>query len=134
MSECVDHGRTGTYANVYSAKHGKSIGLHRLVLADKLGVDVLELDGVVMHSCDNKRCVNPMHLSLATQLQNGTDAYKRGWMTILSGASHPATKLTDEQMDIVMSSTKGARTLGRELGVSHSIISRIRNGKGRAAQ
>lgn len=32
----------------------------------------------VMHSCDNKGCVNPAHLSIGTALENFRDAVKRG--------------------------------------------------------
>lgn len=33
---------------------------------------------VVMHSCDNKQCVNPKHLSTGTQHQNMLDAHSKG--------------------------------------------------------
>jgi hypothetical protein len=33
---------------------------------------------VVMHSCDNRKCVNPLHLSIGTQSQNMKDASLRG--------------------------------------------------------
>lgn len=32
----------------------------------------------VLHSCDNKRCVNPAHLSLGTCSQNAKEAVARG--------------------------------------------------------
>ena len=134
-SSCIEHGyRTPGYANVYSKKHGKSYGLHRLILAHKLSVDVTELKGVAMHTCDNKRCVNPDHIQLGSQSQNVKDAYSRGLNKAATGESHHRAKLTDSQIEYVLSSALGPRALGRELGVSHSIISRVRNGKARASQ
>jgi tRNA splicing ligase len=136
MTDCVDHGKKSRqgYVNVWSPRHKKNFGLHRLVLAEKLNVDVMELNGVTLHSCDNKRCVNPEHLSLGSQSSNVKDAYSRGLAAAPSGEAHGASKLSDSQVAYVLRSTKGVRELGRELGVSHSIVSRIRNGKGRVAQ
>ena len=34
--------------------------------------------GVIMHSCDNRRCVNPKHLSAGSQAQNLEDAKQKG--------------------------------------------------------
>jgi len=31
----------------------------------------------ILHSCDNKRCVNPHHLSVGTDLQNRKDFYNK---------------------------------------------------------
>lgn len=135
QSDCIDHGYgSDGYANVYSKKHKRNFGLHRLVLAEKLGVDVVDMKGVALHTCDNKRCINPEHLELGTQRQNVNDAIERGLKVPKSGEAHPCTKLTDAQVDYVLNSTLGVRALGRELGVSHSIISRLRNGKARASQ
>lgn len=33
---------------------------------------------VVMHTCDNRKCVNPEHLKIATQLENVRDSIKKG--------------------------------------------------------
>lgn len=38
--------------------------------------------GVVMHTCDNRKCVNPAHLNAGTQRDNIHDSIKKGrWMT-----------------------------------------------------
>lgn len=34
--------------------------------------------GIVMHSCDNRACINPRHLSCGTQLDNIRDMDRKG--------------------------------------------------------
>lgn len=51
---------------------------------------------VVMHSCDNRACVNPFHLSLGTQSENMKDCSKRCRMNTVKGADHQSSVLTDE--------------------------------------
>lgn len=33
---------------------------------------------IVMHTCDNRKCVNPSHLSISTQLENIRDSVRKG--------------------------------------------------------
>ena len=82
----------------------------------------LDIDGlVVMHSCDNKRCINPAHLSFGTDAQNIQDAIKHGlW-------SH--SKLTEEQVRSIRSGVLSSRETAKIFGVSQSRISQIRSGK-----
>ena len=56
---------------------GKTIGAHRI--SHFLGTGFLNGKGlVVMHSCDNPSCVNPKHLSVATQSENIRDCVSKG--------------------------------------------------------
>ncbi len=50
---------------------------------------------LVLHSCDNPRCVEPSHLTAGTQLQNRRDAVARG--RVPAGEKHSQAKLTEEQ-------------------------------------
>ena len=50
---CIDHGRCGT-RQVYNKQQ------HRRVLEAKLGRALVRGE-VAMHTCDNKRCINPEH-------------------------------------------------------------------------
>lgn len=58
------------------AFRGRTFIAHRLAYALMSG-DVPE-QAVVLHSCDNKRCVFPEHLSLGDQKENARQAVERG--------------------------------------------------------
>lgn len=51
---------------------------HRWSYATAHGLDVLKMDGIVRHTCDNPPCVNPAHLLIGTQADNMQDMRLRG--------------------------------------------------------
>jgi len=51
---------------------------------------------MVLHKCDNRKCVNPNHLYLGTHKENMQDAYNR--MTMSRGEQHHNAKLTKEKV------------------------------------
>ena len=66
---------------------GKYHGAHRVAWA--LDKDRSIPEGlVVMHSCDNRPCVNPRHLSLGTTLDNIADMHKKGRAMPPRGEEH----------------------------------------------
>ena len=66
--------------------NGKAVYAHRIIMNAKPGE-------VVMHLCDNPRCVNPEHLKLGTAKENSEDMVKKGRSA--KGEMCPASKLTD---------------------------------------
>lgn len=85
---------------------------------------------VVMHSCDNPRCVNPDHLSLGTQSDNLSDAARKGRLL----KSRPwLQKITDEQVREIRQSPEKSIRLAERFGVSLACISAIRSGRSRKA-
>lgn len=93
---------------------------HRAVPANKL----------VMHSCDNKWCCNPKHLSVGTDLDNSRDASVKGRM-------HPGERtfgaiLTEAKVRHIRSlaeSGLGSNAIGRKLGVHRRTVADVVNGK-----
>lgn len=57
-------------------------------------------DLVVMHTCDNRKCCNPAHLRLGTQLENIQDCTRKGRRrpTGVKGEKHRKAKLVDAQV------------------------------------
>lgn len=53
-----------------------SEGAHRV--SYKLNKGPIPSNKIVMHTCDNRRCVNPAHLRLGTKLENTHDMMRKG--------------------------------------------------------
>jgi hypothetical protein len=86
---------------------------------------------VVMHSCDNRLCINPAHLSLGNQRANTADMLAKGRGNKASGEAHGLAKLSNAQRDEIYRRytpyQRGNSTcaLAREFGVRQSTIYRI---------
>ncbi len=94
----------------------------------------LKFDGLVLHCCDNSKCVRPSHLELGDYAKNNKDAYLRGRRipSAMVGIKNPNAKLSLE--DVVLIKTliaegKNNKQIAGLFAVGHSMISRIRLGK-----
>lgn len=84
----------------------------------------------VLHSCDNKLCVNPNHLFLGTNADNMADKKKKGLQ--MKGEEIPTSKLTALQViQIRELRSKGhsQTKIAKLFGVTQSNVSNIINGK-----
>lgn len=75
MLECIRCSgalNSSGYGSAYL--QGQRVGAHVKAHAIAAGLSIEALAGkVVMHSCDNRWCINPAHLSLGTQKENLKD-------------------------------------------------------------
>lgn len=85
---------------------------------------------LVQHSCDNKWCVNPDHLSLGTDKTNSDDKHRKGRANLESRKfpPHPTRKLTVEQAAAIRRTTEPARITARRFGIDAAVVQRIRAG------
>jgi hypothetical protein len=90
----------------------------------------------VLHTCDNRKCVNPYHLRLDTHKNNIQDKILKDRQPY--GEQHYASKLTDTIVREVFAKfeeNKNDRhirqTLAKEYGISRQRIDDIVNGKWR---
>ena len=108
---------------------GRTVYVHRLVYETQFGPIP---DGLyVCHRCDNPPCFAPDHLFLGTNADNQRDASAKGRKP--RGEAHGGHRLTDVQVEAIRSSRDNQRETAERLGVSQSLVSRIRAGKRRRA-
>lgn len=79
---------------------------------------------VVMHSCDNRQCVNPAHLSAGSPRQNYRDMRDRGRDNQARGERMPSAKLSVDLVRLIHALNIvrgwGRRRTSRALGVSEA--------------
>lgn len=82
---------------------------------------------VVMHVCDTPLCCNPGHLRLGTVQDNLRDMTEKGRRVGgAHGSRNPVARLTEDQVRYIRSSSRSARSIAIELGVSPRAAQKIR--------
>lgn len=101
---------------------------HRIIFAlfNKIAIENMK-GKVVMHSCDNPPCVNPMHLKLGTHLENRLDSVQKRRHNF--GERNGTAKLTEEQVKIIKGLINKGQTvvqMGNTFGVAATTLYAIR--------
>jgi hypothetical protein len=119
----------GGYGHFRAGKQIKKA--HRLVYEEMHGP--IPLGCVVMHSCDNRRCVNPRHLAIGTPGDNNRDRDIKNRHVSLSGVNHGMSKLTQDQANELAvfrsSITADVKRFAGRFSVSETAIRDMLSGK-----
>lgn len=119
MKDCIEHGQKNARGYGSSTYNGKFISLHRKVYLINKGPTPEGL--VVMHICDNPRCINPEHLKLGTQLENMADKFNKG-RHVSRGPS-----VSDEVLEDILNSKETQTQLAQRYGLHQSTISKMKS-------
>ena len=116
---------------------GKSVAAHRFSWEIYNGSKVP--DGmIVMHNCDNPRCVNPDHLCIGTTQDNSDDKVKKNRQAkglsfvnrkAANGSRNGLAKLTENQAKEIFNNTNSQRKIAERYGVSQTVIHNIKSMK-----
>lgn len=95
---------------------------------------------VVMHLCDNPRCVNPEHLRLGLQSDNVRDMEAKGRHVVgefqkRTGVGHHRSSIREQSViDLICSTVGKTKELADQFGIDVSTIKRIRRRNGVIAE
>jgi len=106
--------------------NGGNFSAHRFSFLVKYGY----LPEMVLHTCDNKKCVNPLHLYGGNAFDNAADASARKLLPL--GEANCQTKLTPQQvLEIKRRVAEGQSILSvsRDFPVSYQAVRQIIRGK-----
>lgn len=90
-------------------------------------------DGLIMHTCDNPCCVNPLHLKIGTKALNNADKMQKGRFRPVRGEQHGMSKLTKKDVESIRNIfNEGGHTftsLAAMFNVTRNTISNIIHNK-----
>ena len=150
--EChVMRGSTDTSGYSIMSVRGGPMLCHRLLYA--MTRDDFDEQLCVLHSCDNRRCINPSHLSQGTNQENtrqrvernrsnrephDSSTYLRGeeWHRVFDktfkwGEANSQCKLSDADVLEIKTSNSSNQELADRYGVTYQAIWQIRKGRAR---
>lgn len=115
---------------------GEKVGAHRASYS--LYVGPVPAGAMVLHSCDNRKCVNPAHLRIGTAKDNAMDAASRA-RTLKGrkvpesrrsyvGENGPRAKLTREQAQRILADPRTVREIAADYGITYGAVGHLKRG------
>ena len=136
MSDCILHKQKGNrdgYASTNRLIKGKmrSLLLHRAKFCDYHNIPIESLDGYELrHTCDNPRCINPLHLIKGTHAENMNDMKVRN--RVSKGERHARSvlnwTLVRQMRELYSTGNFTQAELAKSFGVGTSTVQQIVRG------
>jgi len=99
---------------------GKALMVHRVIKGSPENM-------LVMHTCDNTKCINPEHLQVGTYIDNNKDRDNKNRQAV--GENHGQSKLSDKDVELIRlwfsTRFKTILELVKLFNVSHTTIYEI---------
>lgn len=107
--------------------NGRTLPAHRVALI--IGGAEIPDGMCVCHSCDNPVCVNPKHLFVGTPAENTQDMLKKGRASKRHGSYNPSSKLTEDDVRKIRSSTQKLGEIAKRFGISIATACQVKGRK-----
>jgi hypothetical protein len=125
VHECINYwGHVGNagYGLDYEPKTQKTVLAHRKAYMDFFGA--IEKGKVILHLCNNKKCVNPVHLKMGSQSENVKQSYRDGLQI------NPRRFLkTKEQVLEILNAEGTQRGIAKRFGTTQTVVKNIKQGR-----
>lgn len=108
----------------YIQVNGKDYRAHRL--AYELAYGPIPRNLIVCHKCDNRACINPVHLFLGAHADNIADRDRKGRNKQCFGTDHGNSKLIDADIIAIRKDMRPSSAIALDYGVSASNITKIK--------
>jgi len=127
-SGCMEwQGALGGSTGYGKVKHeGRAIDTHRASWLLSRGPIPAGMD--VCHTCDNRSCVNPLHLFLGTRQQNMIDGVAKGRVSTARAVAAHRVTLTDNEVrhiDALAESGMPQETIAKLFNIARQTVSKI---------
>jgi len=105
---------------------GRLVKAHRFAVSRLIGP--IPSGMVVMHTCDNPKCVNVGHLRVGTQTENvhDMDAKGRRINNQARGMASYNAKLTDDDVRSIRSDNRRQIDIAASYGINQTVVSKIK--------
>lgn len=128
---CVVKGGYGQIERPKAEGGGKDY-VHRVAyeLANDVDIGIARKTGpLVLHTCDNRCCVNPTHLFLGTDADNWKDMAAKGRNRSgnQKGVANPQAKLSDDEVRAIRAASGTCESIAEQFGICPSWAWTVRN-------
>lgn len=114
------------YGQFRIGRKGPVLLVHRWAFEHFSGTQI-PAGKLVLHHCDNPRCVNPAHLYVGTHKDNARDAIVRGRRAKTLAFTPRHAKLTDDDVRAIRIDERTGAQIAAAFKISETHVSQIRN-------
>lgn len=122
--ECTSH-KPDTAGYPQITVDSKNMRVHRFLCRELFGECPIGQE--VLHSCDNRLCINPEHLRYGTRKENIADMDSRGRRNTPKGENAGLAKLTEEDVRKIRKDKRTSREIAKSYNVNKGTILAIKH-------